>query len=866
MISKISTYVFICLLSTLLFSQDYVLVHGWLGNGADWDNTGVENLVASRQPGRILKPSLDGNELASTQSLNLRDFLNNNSVNNGVAVSFSMGGMTTRYHLRRQYDQSLPGRVSQHYTIASPHFGTAVADNIPLATRIGLVGAASILWPGWLAEENGHLVYYYEYYPSAELAWVLTAAPLFDAFLYGIGDPALSDLGENSSAVNYINPPGGANYENNIIKVGIVGTEIDPVVWRLMAGWLEIEEQTVLDLAANVEQWRFVSMINAMFGYFFGNTTSFEEMVSFIVAYVYVINIDWLWQNVVVESTVSDGLVKKTSQEYPNPTALFYANFVSHMEGRDHDNIITGLAQAFDDYAPPMPTAPQITGFTQSRNPFVPGSSGWVTCNATGSSLSYQWVEIENTAGATVEHLTSKSVKVTFPSDNPASPPPEGPREVLTLRCTVTNSAGSDYDSYTVNYDPDGGGCPFVFVQTASGFQIDNNILHRSEFKENAGKDINDLYKLHITPAKDGSQYKLQIRELNDDHSYFERFKLYAIDHPVDTEIGISEDNEIVLYQNENLVFANNTALIRENGEQDGVSGQKGDHLQLTFPEALVKQNIDTYKTTAAHPDKVNLALVMEIAANGSPVTEDEEPPAKDIAGRIIAGGEDIEKVFARRERKSTVIIPFENERLLTQSVVEWNRDYSLFSAALIPLQYKGYRKTELPLLSAAHSGLGEVKERLLKTDRQYAELERSDILTLTFETAAEVEKGWTRDFVLETVGRYDVPEHSYQLLSSSGKESSSPGNIPAKFSLEQNYPNPFNPSTVIRYSIPSAERVTLKVYDMLGREVQTLVSKHQPAGTYSIQFNAGGFSSGLYFYTLQAGNFTETRKMLLMQ
>lgn len=83
MLSKISTYVFICLLSTLLFSQDYVLVHGWLGNGADWNNTGVENLVASRLPGRILKPSLDGNELAATQSLNLRNFLNNNNVNNG---------------------------------------------------------------------------------------------------------------------------------------------------------------------------------------------------------------------------------------------------------------------------------------------------------------------------------------------------------------------------------------------------------------------------------------------------------------------------------------------------------------------------------------------------------------------------------------------------------------------------------------------------------------------------------------------------------------------------------------------------------------------------------------------------------------
>lgn len=314
----------------------------------------------------------------------------------------------------------------------------------PLATRIGLVGAASILWPGWLAEENGELFYYYEYYPSAELAWVLTAAPLFDAILYGIGDPGLSDLGENSSAVNYINPPGGANYENNMIKVGIVGTEIDPVVWRLMVGWSEIEEQTVLDLAAAVEQWRFVSMINAMFGYFFGNTTSFEDMVSFIVAYVYVINIDWLWQNVVVESTVSDGLVKKTSQEYPNPTALYYANFVSHMEGRDHDNIINGLAQAFNDHAPPIPTAPQISGFTQTPNPIVAGNTGYVYCNATGGSpLQYAWQVINNTAGATITFDGNRAtVSVPYYEARISNPDPEGPLKAVDLGCTVSNPLG----------------------------------------------------------------------------------------------------------------------------------------------------------------------------------------------------------------------------------------------------------------------------------------------------------------------------------------------------------------------------------------------------------------------------------------
>ncbi len=93
----------------------------------------------------------------------------------------------------------------------------------------------------------------------------------------------------------------------------------------------------------------------------------------------------------------------------------------------------------------------------------------------------------------------------------------------------------------------------------------------------------------------------------------------------------------------------------------------------------------------------------------------------------------------------------------------------------------------------------------------------------------------------------------------------------PAQFSLSQNYPNPFNPSTIISYSIPFAETsrslsVLLKVYDILGREVETLVNKEQPAGNYKITFNASHLSSGIYFYTLIAGEFVQTNKMILLK
>jgi photosystem II stability/assembly factor-like uncharacterized protein len=85
-------------------------------------------------------------------------------------------------------------------------------------------------------------------------------------------------------------------------------------------------------------------------------------------------------------------------------------------------------------------------------------------------------------------------------------------------------------------------------------------------------------------------------------------------------------------------------------------------------------------------------------------------------------------------------------------------------------------------------------------------------------------------------------------------------------FSLAQNYPNPFNPSTKIEYRIPKAGMVSIKVYNILGKEVITLVNEEKPSGQYTLNFNAGNFPSGIYFYTLRAGSFTETKKLILLK
>jgi hypothetical protein len=88
----------------------------------------------------------------------------------------------------------------------------------------------------------------------------------------------------------------------------------------------------------------------------------------------------------------------------------------------------------------------------------------------------------------------------------------------------------------------------------------------------------------------------------------------------------------------------------------------------------------------------------------------------------------------------------------------------------------------------------------------------------------------------------------------------------PSDYALHQNYPNPFNPVTIINYSLPLKSQVELVVYNTLGEEVIQLVNEEKEAGSYSVQLNATGLSSGIYFYQLQAGSFVETKKMVLMK
>ncbi|MGE5795998.1 MAG: T9SS type A sorting domain-containing protein, partial [Ignavibacteria bacterium] len=90
--------------------------------------------------------------------------------------------------------------------------------------------------------------------------------------------------------------------------------------------------------------------------------------------------------------------------------------------------------------------------------------------------------------------------------------------------------------------------------------------------------------------------------------------------------------------------------------------------------------------------------------------------------------------------------------------------------------------------------------------------------------------------------------------------------NIPSGWKLFQNYPNPFNPSTTIKFSLNGTVYVTLKIYNFLGQEITQLLSQEMNAGTFAIDWDASKYASGVYFYYLQAGSFSETKKLILLK
>lgn len=191
--------------------------------------------------------------------------------------------------------------------------------------------------------------------------------------------------------------------------------------------------------------------------------------------------------------------------------------------------------------------------------------------------------------------------------------------------------------------------------------------------------------------------------------------------------------------------------------------------------------------------------------------------------------------------------IKFLSEPTASAQVLVWYDGYSSDDAVTYAYLTKGTFDTDT-LVTTPDGSVSFMADQV-KT------LQPDQSKTLYFAVSAGVDEN-------EMVDNMQLAQQKYSSITAVNDHQVTPTN----YALDQNYPNPFNPTTRISYSIPQSGFVTLKVYNAIGKEVATLVNEEKSAGSFEVNFNAAGLSSGIYFYTIQSGSFTQTKKMILMK
>ena len=525
---------------------------------------------------------------------------------------------------------------------------------------------------------------------------------------------------------------------------------------------------------------------------------------------------------------------------------------------------------------------PVISTLTQSPPILCPSSSSYITCNLSqGGVISYQWIPVNMPSNITITPIgDGKTVRVTKTNSlNAGGNPDNPPVPIFGLICTASNQYGTDRDTIEVNQANtcSGGGCPWIYVYNSdsSGLAQDNNILHRSEFSENIGANINDFYKLQVTPTFENNNCSIVIHETESDTNYYNSVKLYAVDHPEGTVVGVTENNDIVMYYSGGITSTDNASL---NNNQDItgiiqyyyqgdkiIDGNSGDNIYAHFDSTSQMKMFEDHKMKfgklLSGGSSDSIALIGEVGENDAIIHGN---VAKDYAGQIniFAGVNSYTKMFARRENNSKIIVPFSQTTDAIDHIdVQWNRDYQVSYFSIVPIMYSGFNVAEMPLVEAMHSNNGDCIVDLWLQDTVFVKLDSSSSLNLKFEDVQGPATGMIRDYVIYVEGRY-----TSTAAISQNKPLNTNSNIlnsqnPLEYKLFVNYPNPFNPKTLIKYDLARNGMVKIVIYDLLGRVVKELVNNFKSSGSYSVEFDGTNLASGVYLYRMESGDFFRYKK-----
>ncbi|MEO6695716.1 MAG: T9SS type A sorting domain-containing protein, partial [Ignavibacteria bacterium] len=405
--------------------------------------------------------------------------------------------------------------------------------------------------------------------------------------------------------------------------------------------------------------------------------------------------------------------------------------------------------------------------------------------------------------------------------------------------------------------DPPISGCPIFLNHNGEQYVYENNILNRAEFPENLDQDIEDNYILKNTPLIDSVKQviKVAVKETNDDVDYFDEISLSAIDIPPGAELGVTEYNELLIYFPQDFTGPSHAVLsgldvieeLKFDSLSKKINGTLKDQLHLKFSNS--KKNINRIQNVAD-----SVSFIFDPAPDIMAIPD----PIKRPGGRITVydsdGNKKGDNIFAVREKSSIVVMPVAKD--INTIEMMFQRVVDLSYAVVTKAYFGGYLKHDLQLVEAIDFSKGNVTELLNSIDKNYHVMDSSSFIELEFKLAVKSPPaGWNRKYLLYAAGTYkkalnNVPQKNAFENTIANNSVSFLEN-----KLMDNFPNPFNPSTIIKYKLSGSSYVELKIYDIVGKEIRTLVKQNQNSGRYEVNFDASDLPSGIYFYKLSAND-----------
>jgi len=420
--------------------------------------------------------------------------------------------------------------------------------------------------------------------------------------------------------------------------------------------------------------------------------------------------------------------------------------------------------------------------------------------------------------------------------------------------------------------DPPPGGCPSLYTWFGDRYKFINNILPQSELLTDLDNDALDYYPIFLTSTVDTFYYKFLITEEEKEVSRIDQFQLLAFDIPYqrgvlrfigDGELGYLIDSLLPVSAITNEDQDVTDLLLFRDERRLEISGAGWVEVE--------------YDLAGSRP---SAGLGTDDSGGGVPV----EPEPKDDPGGYKIAGDLITKTPAtytvsimneteRWESVGTVYprIRYEEQFIKLPTYVTrdklrirlaWER-----SVHLDALPYCSYRKqpttpVKLALVKARHSGDGLVQNRLDLADSVRQALLPGDSIELTY-YAEPPPDSLRRVFLFGARGKYrTLTDLELSQLTDSAV---------TDYEFDQNFPNPFNPVTTFRFGLPQAAHVTLEVYNILGQKVTTLTDREYPPGRHTVEWDSrladgSEIASGVYFARLKAGQFTATKKMVVVK